>query len=83
MIKISGLYWLLNHALIDEYGELDQDLGSSRWGQVHIEAWCKGGDKDGRTYIFRFSACDLAGNETTVEATVTVFHKRDKKKTNN
>jgi subtilisin family serine protease len=69
----SGLYWLLNHALIDEYGELDQDLASSRWRQVHIEAWCGGGDKDGRTYIFRISARDAAGNWASADAIVTVI----------
>ena len=68
--------------LVDEYGELDQDLGTRRSGAVAVEAWCNGNDKDGRTYILRLSACDAAGNETTVEVTVTVLHKREKK-TNN
>ena len=72
-----------NIVLVDEYGELDQNLGSRLSGAVAVEAWCNGNDKDGRTYIIRLSACDTAGNETTVEVTITVLHKRDKKKTNN
>lgn len=62
--------------LVDEYGELDQDLGTRLSGAVAVEAWCNGNDKDGRTYIIGLSACDAAGNETTVEVTVTVLHKR-------
>ena len=34
------------------------------------EAWCNGNDKDGRTYIISLSACDTAGNETTVRDTL-------------
>ncbi len=66
--------------LVDEYGELDQDLGTRPSGAVAVEARCNGNDKDGRTYIIRLSACDTAGNETTAEVTVTVLHKRDKNK---
>ncbi len=78
----SRLYATPHTMLVDEYGELDQDLGTRQSGAVAVEAWCNGKDKDGRTYILRLSACDAAGNETTVEVTVTVLHKREKK-TNN
>ena len=69
----SGRYWPPNTVLIDEYGELDQDLGSSLSGQVHIEAYCSGGDKDGRTYIFRLTGRDIAGNWSSADAIVKVF----------
>ncbi|MFQ6122509.1 MAG: hypothetical protein ACE5LA_05565 [Dehalococcoidales bacterium] len=60
--------------LIDEYGELDQDLGVKLSGSVAVEAWCSGSDKDGRTYIIRLSARDTAGNWASADAIVTVLH---------
>jgi subtilisin family serine protease len=69
----SGQYWPPNTVLIDEYGVFDQDLGSSLSGQVHIEAYCSGGDKDGRTYIFRLTGRDIAGNWSSADAIVKVF----------
>jgi len=70
----SGPYGPTNTVLIDEYGVWDQDLGSSVWGTVMVEAWCDGGDKDGRTYIVRLTAQDSAGNEASGEAIVTILH---------
>jgi subtilisin family serine protease len=64
----------INTVLIDEYGVFDQDLGSSLSGTASVEAWCDGSDKDGRTYIFRISARDYAGNQASAEAVVTVLH---------
>ncbi len=63
-----------NTVLIDEYGVYDQDLGSSLSGTVQVEAWCEGWDKDGRTYIFRFTASDYAGNQASVDGIATVPH---------
>ncbi|MFC2059418.1 S8 family serine peptidase [Chloroflexota bacterium] len=70
----SGLV-AINTAVIDEYGALDQDFGSSYSGTFDVEAWCDGGDADGRTYTFRFTATDRAGNEASVDAIVTVVKK--------
>jgi len=71
----SGFLYGSGHTiLIDEYGVLDQDLGSSLSGTVMVEAWCEGWDKDGRTYIFRFTAQDYAGNEGSGDAIVTILH---------
>jgi len=71
---MSGLpFGVTNTMLIDEYGVWDQDLGPSLSGAVSLEAWCNGNDKDGRTYIFRLTAHDYAGNETSVEAIVTII----------
>ncbi len=64
----------VNTVLIDEYGVFDQDLGFPLSGTVSVEAWCEGGDKDGRTYIFRLTAHDVAGHEASAEAVVTVLH---------
>ncbi|MFC2019891.1 S8 family peptidase [Chloroflexota bacterium] len=69
----SGIY-TTNTVLIDEYGELDQDLGASLSGTVSVEAWCDGNDKEGRTYTFRLTVSDVAGNEASVEAIVTILH---------
>ncbi len=77
---VSGLYGTTNTMLIDEYGVFDQDLGSSLSGTVSVEAWGKGKDKDGRTYIFRITARDLAGNEGSTDAIVTVVKKSRGKK---
>ncbi len=72
---LSGFpYGAINTVLIDEYGVFNQDLGSPLPGTVSVEAWCNGGDKDGRTYIFRLTAHDCAGNEASAEAVVTVLH---------
>ena len=70
--SVSGLY-TNNTVLIDEYGELDQDLGSGLSGTVPVEVWCDGNDKDGRTYIFRLTARDYAGNQASVDAIVTIW----------
>ncbi|MFH1775408.1 MAG: hypothetical protein ABH839_01950, partial [Chloroflexota bacterium] len=72
--SISGVCGSTSTVLIDEYGEMNQDLGSDLSGAVSIEAWCDGKDKDGRIYIIRLTASDLAGNTTTTETTVTVSH---------
>jgi len=69
----SGLPGPPSHELIDEYGELDQDLGTGLSGGVAIEAYCSGGDKDGRTYIIRINARDVAGNWSSADAIVKVF----------
>ncbi len=69
----SGLSYPPNTALIDEYGVLNKDLGYSLSGIVEVEAWCDGGDKDGRIYIIRLTAYDLAGNKGTADAIVTVL----------
>ena len=67
------LYAAPSHELIDEYGELDQDLGVGLSGVVEVEASCSGADKDGRTYIFRISARDAAGNWSYADAIVTIL----------
>jgi len=72
--SVSGLKGQPNTVLIDEYGVFDQDLGSSLSGTVSLEAWCNGNDKDGRTYTFRLTARDYAGNEASTEAIVTILH---------
>lgn len=61
-----------NTVLIDEYGVFDQDLGSSLSGTVSVEAWCENPDQNGRNYTFRLTARDLAGNQGSVDAIVTV-----------
>jgi len=69
------LYSSASTVLIDEYGELDQNLGPNLSGRTTVEAWCEGYDKDGRTYIFRFTARDYAGNEApAAESIVTILH---------
>ncbi len=71
---LSGLNTnTINIMLIDEYGVLDQYLGSSLSSIASVEAWCNGNDRDGRTYIIRLTAQDLAGNEGYVDAIVTVI----------
>ena len=70
---VSGLYGQTNTVLIDEYGVFDQDLGSALSGTVSVEAWCDGGDKDGRAYTFRLTARDYAGNEASFDAIVKVI----------
>jgi len=69
----SLIYAAPNTVLIDEYGELDQDLGTNQSGTIAAEAWCDGNDKDGRTYIFRISVRDVAGNWASADAIVTVL----------
>ena len=71
----SGTFSPFNTVLIDEYGDLNQDLGACPWGVVSVEGWCNGNDKDGRTYTVRFTAHDYAGNEATIDAIVTISHK--------
>jgi len=70
----SGMYYITNTVLIDEYGELDKDLDFS-CGTVSVEAWCAGWDKDGRIYTFRFTARDNAGNEASTDGIATVVKK--------
>ena len=73
--SVSGVYSPTNTVLIDEYGVLDEDFGWRIEGTVMVEAWCNGTDKDGRTYIIRLTARDLAGNEASpADAIVTVLH---------
>ncbi|MFC1992418.1 S8 family peptidase [Chloroflexota bacterium] len=69
--SVSGTYVsLTNTLLIDEYGELDQDFGIQISGAARVEAWCHGSND--RTYTFRITAQDLAGNEAYTEAVATV-----------
>ncbi len=72
---LSGVYESLNNTvLIDEYGVYDQDLQWHMSGTVMVEAWVNGNDKDGRTYTFRLTARDLAGNwASPVDAIFTVI----------
>ncbi|UCD53952.1 MAG: hypothetical protein JSU76_03400, partial [Dehalococcoidia bacterium] len=69
---LSGLYFPYVIEMIDEYGELDQDLGFDFSGWVVVELWCDGADKEGRVYILRITASDRAGNEGHADAIVTV-----------
>jgi len=70
---VSGIYEPSpNTNLIDEYGVYTQNLGSSLSGTVSVEAWCDGGDANGRTYTFQLTARDYAGNRATVQAVTTV-----------
>ena len=62
-----------NTVLIDEYGELDRDLGGTLVGTASVEAWCDGNDKDDRHYIFRLTVRDIAGNEVFADAIVTIL----------
>jgi len=71
---LSGLYFPYHITLIDEYGELDQDLGFEFSGPAIFKTWCEGKDKDGRTYIIRIAAWDKAGNEGHADAIVTILH---------
>ncbi|MBI3040896.1 MAG: S8 family serine peptidase, partial [Chloroflexi bacterium] len=71
---VSGLDGPTNTVLIDEYGVFSQDLGSGLSGTVSVEAWCQGNDQDGRSYIFRLTARDLAGNEGVVDGITTILH---------
>ena len=71
----SGICGSTNTVLIDEYGVLDQDFGSVISGTVSVEAYCDGGDKDGRIYTFRLTARDWAGHQASAEAIVTVIKK--------
>ena len=71
---VSGLSGLTNTVLIDEYGVYSQDFGSSLSGTVSVEAWSNGNDANGRTYTFRITATDLAGNQGLFDAIVLVPH---------
>ena len=71
---VSGVYGLPNTVLIDEYGVCDQDLGSELSGVVSVEAWCLGSDKDGRSYTFRLTARDSAGNVGSIDGVAIVLH---------
>jgi subtilisin len=65
----------LSHTLTDEYGVYSQDLGTiTSSGTVWVEAYCEGGDQNGRTYTFRVAARDSAGNEASAQAVSTVLH---------
>jgi len=70
-----GYAYPLSHTLTDEYGVYAQDLGTyMSSGTVWVEAYCAGGDLDGRTYTFRVAARDSAGNEASAQAVSTVLH---------
>ncbi len=69
--SLSGTTRLLtNTILIDEYGEYDYDFGTSISGTATVEAFCHGSNT--RTYTFRLTARDFAGNEAFTDAIVTV-----------
>ncbi len=68
----SGIGTLEYPVLIDEYGELDKTL-SQFSGTTSVEAWCHGNDKNGRTYTFRLTVYDRAGNRGSVDSIVTVI----------
>ena len=68
---VSGFY-SANTTLIDEYGVYSQNLGSSLSGNVSVEQWVNGNDQNGRTYTFRLTATDLAGNQASIETTTTI-----------
>lgn len=70
----SGLSGPTNTVLIDEYGVYSQDLGSSLSGTVSVEQWASGNDQNGRTYTFRITATDLAGNQGSVDGITTITH---------
>ncbi len=59
---------VINTTLIDEYGVYSQDLGSNLTGIVSLERHKNTGDQDGRTYTFRLTVTDMAGNQSIVEA---------------
>lgn len=57
----------------DEYGTVQPTL--TDFGQtIKLEAKRDGGDKDGREYIIKVSAVDIAGNSTEDTTSVTVPH---------
>lgn len=55
----SGLYTLPSHTLVDSLGVYTQNLGPYIQGSVYVEAWCTSVN---RTYTFRYSRYDAAGN---------------------
>ncbi|OGO22967.1 MAG: hypothetical protein A2Z28_04635 [Chloroflexi bacterium RBG_16_51_9] len=61
-----------NITLTDEYGVYSGNLGPILNGWVSVEQWCKGNDTNGRTYTFRLTAYDEAGNAGWIEAVSTV-----------
>ncbi|MEK7153554.1 MAG: hypothetical protein AAB834_06395, partial [Patescibacteria group bacterium] len=65
--QVSGLS-VINTTLIDEYGVYSQNLGSNLTGIVSVERHENGGDPDGRTYTFRLTVTDMAGNQSTIDA---------------
>ncbi len=69
--------------LIDEYEVYNQNLGGVFQGNAVVEAWCKNNDKDGRTYTFRFTVYDAAGNSAFADAVVTVLPKSTNKAVKN
>ena len=69
--SVSGIY-LVNTELIDEYGVYSQNLGASLSGTVSVERHCNDDDADGRTYTFRLTVTDMAGNQATIDAVTTV-----------
>ncbi len=71
---VSGADFPYTIELIDEYGVYDQDLGYELSYSVVVEAWCDGGDADGRTYTIRMTARDRAGNEGYGDGISTVLH---------
>ncbi|MBI2980461.1 MAG: S8 family serine peptidase [Chloroflexi bacterium] len=69
--SVSGLF-SVNTVLIDEYGEYSQDLGSNLSGTVSVEQHANGNDQNGRTYTFRLTATDMAGNQASIDGVATV-----------
>jgi len=66
----SGLYTLPNQRLTDSYGVYTQDLGSMAYGSAGVEAWCTSSN---RTYTFRYTVGDAAGNQAYAEAICTIY----------
>ena len=71
--QLSGVY-TVNTTLIDEYGDYSQNLGSNLSGTVSVERHSNGNDQNGRTYTFRLTVTDTAGNQATIDAVTTVSH---------
>jgi hypothetical protein len=68
----SGLYNPGGTTLVDSYGVYTQDLGPFIQGYVYVEAWCTSGP---RTYTFRYSRGDAAGNPGYGEDVTTILKK--------
>lgn len=64
---------LVDISVLDEYGRYNMvvpKFGST----IQLESWRDGNDTDGRTYTIKVVATDMAGNQATATAQVTVHH---------